>query len=140
MNQAAPDRGSRPVDARRHEYLGEERGNREAAAVRAIASARRARDRLIGRELFADPAWDMLLALYAASLAQRRLSTSELVLAAAVPATTGLRWMDKLESLGLLIRRGDPLDARRVWVGLSREGESRMRALFDALRHGRLPI
>jgi DNA-binding MarR family transcriptional regulator len=96
--------------------------------VRALLQARRTREKIIGCELFADPAWDILLELYAASLGQRRVSTSELTVASAVSATTALRWIDKLESLGLLQRQGDPLDGRRMWNKLSAEGEEKMRS------------
>jgi len=112
-----------------------QRGATEAE-VRAVLAARRAREKLIGRELFADPAWDILLYLYAASLAQHRVTVSEVTSASAVPATTALRWIAKLDSVGLLVRSDDPLDGRRVWVEISEEGERKMRSLFDAIRSG----
>lgn len=105
-----------------------------AAQVRAVLRARRAREALISRELFADAAWDILLELYASSLSQQRVSTTELTLASAVPATTALRWMEKLEDLGLLNRHPDRLDGRRVWVEISAEGEEKMRCCFEAIR------
>jgi DNA-binding MarR family transcriptional regulator len=98
--------------------------------VRALIAARRLRETMISRELFADAAWDILLELYSAWLEQRRVSTSELCVASAVPATTALRWIDKLESLSLLKRTDDPLDGRRIWVELSADGEARMRSFF----------
>jgi DNA-binding MarR family transcriptional regulator len=78
----------------------------------------------------------MLLELYAAELAQRRVATSELCIGAAVPASTALRWIEKLHQKGLAARRNDPLDARRVWVELSAEGVSLMERYFEKCRLG----
>jgi DNA-binding MarR family transcriptional regulator len=101
--------------------------------VRSILSARRAREQLISRELFADPAWDILLELYAANLEQRKISTSDLCIASAVPATTALRWIDKLHHMGFLLREEDRFDRRRVLVTLSPAGRARMQSYFEAL-------
>ena len=83
-----------------------------------ILHARRRRCLYFGN-LFGEPAWDMLLELYSAFLEQRRISVSSLCIASAVPATTALRHIGYLEKAGLLTRRGDPLDRRRVFVALT---------------------
>jgi len=77
-------------------------------------------------DLFADPAWDMLLELYAIKCEDRRISISKLSFAAGVPSTTALRWIDKLEVEGLVVRTEDPMDARRVWIALSPSGLAAM--------------
>src|SRR3954451_9357535 len=56
--------------------------------VRSILKARRMRARFFEAELFADPAWDVLLELYAAQIGQYRISVSSLCIGAAVPPTT----------------------------------------------------
>ena len=61
-------------------------------AVQQVIRARRLRARFFDEELFADPAWDMLLDLLQAEIAQHRVPVSSLCIAAAVPATTALRW------------------------------------------------
>ena len=99
--------------------------------VRGILRARRMREELISGQLFADPAWDILLELYEADLAQKRVSTSDLCIAAAVPATTALRWIDKLDQMGFLTREGDPLDGRRIWVALTPTARSKMESYFE---------
>jgi hypothetical protein len=114
--------------------IGRSEGETDERIVRAVIAARRARERIVGSDLFADPAWDMLLELYAASVAQRRVSISDLSIASTVAATTSLRWIDKLESVGLLTRRNDPLDARRIWIEISADGTARMRAWVHAAR------
>src|SRR5690348_10986967 len=93
-----------------------------AQFVRRVIAARNTRRNFFDGDLFADPAWDILLELYALRCEQRRTSVSKLCLAAGVPATTALRWIDKLHSIGLIERDADPLDARRIWVALSHEG------------------
>lgn len=84
-----------------------------------ILRARRQRGRFLGHDLFADPAWDILLELYAAEAEGRKISVSGVCESAAVSATTGLRWLGKLERAGLVVRCSDPLDRRRSWVRLS---------------------
>jgi len=105
-----------------------------AADIRRAIKARRNRDQFLPGHLFADPAWDMLLELYAAELDQTRLSISILCDRAAVPATTALRWISTLEKEGLIDRRGDPLDARRIFVRLSAMGVICMEGYFRATR------
>lgn len=101
--------------------------------VRAIQSARRRRDALFTSDLFADPAWDMLLELYALYLEQKRVSVSSLCIAAYVPATTALRWVAKLEEEKLAVRTEDRTDGRRTWIELSADGIERMERYFETL-------
>jgi hypothetical protein len=91
----------------------------DAARVRAIIRARRLRDQFFGPNLFADPAWDMLLDLMAARLEGQHVAVSSLCIAAAVPATTALRWIKVLTDQGLLLRVADPQDGRRIHIELS---------------------
>jgi DNA-binding MarR family transcriptional regulator len=91
---------------------------------------RRQRNEFFPENLFADPAWDMLLELYQASLDQCRMSVTNLCEGAAVPPTTALRWIGTLEANGLATRRSDPLDGRRVFIALSETGMDAMDAYF----------
>src|SRR3546814_4614981 len=61
----------------------------------------------------------MLLDLMAAHLSGQRVSVSSLCIAAAVPATTALRWIRALTAHGLFLRQADPSDGRRVFIALS---------------------
>jgi DNA-binding MarR family transcriptional regulator len=101
--------------------------------VNRILEARRIRESCFGPGLFADPAWDILLHLYAAKLGQRKVSISSLVNAAAVPYSTGVRWVRELERDRWLVRHPDPSDGRRVWVVISDRGYSTMRVFFETL-------
>jgi DNA-binding MarR family transcriptional regulator len=101
-----------------------------ADTVRNVIRARRLRTRYFSQELFADPAWDMLLDLLQAEIAQLRVPVSSLCIAAAVPATTALRWLKTLVAQGLFIRRADPHDGRRVFVELAPEASHALRRYF----------
>jgi DNA-binding MarR family transcriptional regulator len=98
--------------------------------VRSIIRARRLRARFFQGELFADPAWDMLLDLLQAEISRLRVPVSSLCIAAAVPATTALRWLKTMVSQGIFVRRADPLDGRRVFVELAPEASRALRAYF----------
>lgn len=98
--------------------------------VRSVIRARRLRSRYFSEELFADPAWDMLLDLLQAEIAQLRVPVSSLCIAAAVPATTALRWLKNMVDQGLFVRRADPHDARRVFVELAPQASLALRRYF----------
>ncbi|WCT74358.1 winged helix DNA-binding protein [Sphingomonas naphthae] len=101
--------------------------------LRAMIHQRRLRDRFFATDLFADPAWDMLLDLMAARLERVNVSVSSLCIAAAVPPTTALRWIKSLETEGLVDRVADPEDQRRIFIVLSDEGYDRMCAYLSAV-------
>jgi hypothetical protein len=101
-----------------------------AETVRNVIRARRLRARYFPEELFADPAWDMLLDLLQAEIAQLRVPVSSLCIAAAVPATTALRWLKTLVSRGVFVRRADPRDGRRVFVELAPQTSQSLRRYF----------
>lgn len=99
-------------------------------AVRAVIRARRLRSRYFEDELFADPAWDMMLDLLEAELSHRRVAVTSLCVGSAVPPTTALRWIKTLSAKGLFVRRNDPLDGRRVYVELSSGSSLALRRYF----------
>src|SRR3546814_2871104 len=73
----------------------------------------------------------MLLDLYAACYERRQVSVSSLCIAAAVPATTALRWIKNMTDAGLLDRSCDPNDARRIFIGISEKARFAMDRYFD---------
>lgn len=101
--------------------------------IRDMLKLRRRRDSFFNSELFADPAWDILLELYAADLGQVRITITSLCIAAAVPATTALRWIKQLENEGIILRRDDPVDGRRKFVMLSPKALDAMNAYFQTV-------
>ncbi len=90
-----------------------------ADAIRRIIKARKARADFFDADLFADPAWDILLDLSAARAENRDVSVTSLCIAADVPATTALRWIGQMVESGLLERLADPQDRRRAYIALA---------------------
>jgi DNA-binding MarR family transcriptional regulator len=84
-----------------------------------ILRLRRKRERTFGADLFADPAWDILLDLYAAHYVRKKVSVSSACLAATVPPTTALRCLADLECRNMVVREPDRSDRRRYFVSLS---------------------
>lgn len=110
-----------------------------AADVRKIIRGRRLRDQFFAEGLFEDPAWDMLLDLYAAELEGAQVSVSSLCIAAAVAPTTALRWIGRMTEVGLFVRQPDPFDRRRAFLGLSEAARSTMERYLAALQQSGLP-
>ena len=104
--------------------------------IRSIIKYRRNRDDFFGAELFADPAWDILLHLYASYLAQQRMTVGALCEGAAVPATTAIRWLTQLEQKGIVERRQDPIDGRRYFVSLTIAARKAMDGYFRSVPRG----
>ena len=95
-----------------------------------VRNMRMRRNDLFGAPLFRDPAWDMLLDLLQAEISQLRVPVSSLCIAAAVPATTALRWLKTLVQEGVFVRRADPHDGRRIFVELAPESSQALRRYF----------
>ncbi|UAK24329.1 helix-turn-helix domain-containing protein [Sphingomonas nostoxanthinifaciens] len=104
---------------------------RRLTTAKAWMKARAVRNKVLGLHLFAEPAWDMLLALYIAHGEFRMLSVSAVVSYANVPSTTGLRWLTKLEDSGMISRRTDLKDGRRIFVQMLPEAIESMETIFD---------
>ncbi|EZP50922.1 MULTISPECIES: MarR family winged helix-turn-helix transcriptional regulator [Sphingomonas] len=109
-----------------------------AQEVRRLIQCRQLRSKFFGQfggeALFEDPAWDMLLDLFAAELEGAQVSVSSLCIAAGVAPTTALRWIAKMTELGLFIRHPDPTDRRRAFMTLSPRASEAMRAYMLAMR------
>ncbi len=101
--------------------------------VRRIIAQRRARDKFFGPELFADPAWDILLDLTAARAEHARVSVTSLCIASSVPPTTALRWINQMIEARLLDRVEDESDRRRAFIQLSDKTADAMARYFAEL-------
>lgn len=102
--------------------------------VRQVIANRQARARFFDAELFGDPAWDMLLDLTAAHGEGVQVSVTSLCIAAAVPATTALRWLTQMIESGIFVRVPDPADRRRAFIALSDRSLTAMAGYFASLR------
>ena len=101
--------------------------------IRQIIRQRQARARFFDGDLFADPAWDMLLDLAAARAEHKRVSVTSLCIASGVPPTTALRWIVLLTEAGLLERVEDERDRRRAFIALTDRAAEAMARLFAEL-------
>lgn len=126
---------SRDFAAMPRSFVPEERAldRQRAKAVRRMLRQRRMREQYFPADLFADPAWDMLLDLYAARLERQPVSVSSLCIAAAVPATTALRWIKTMTDAGLFLRKDDPDDGRRIFIALAEGAYDALGRYFEAL-------
>ncbi|MCL4672756.1 MAG: winged helix DNA-binding protein [Sphingomonadaceae bacterium] len=105
----------------------------DARLVRRIIQQRQLRAKFFDSELFADPAWDMLLDLTAARVEHARVSVTSLCIASGVPPTTALRWIGQLIDAGLLERQQDEVDRRRAFIALTDKGAEAMARYFAEL-------
>jgi DNA-binding MarR family transcriptional regulator len=110
------------------------------AMAKMIGESRHRREKFLAPELFAEPGWEMLLALYRAHAAAVRMTVSNLCRMSEGPVTSAVRWIDRLESLGLVSRHRSLHDARVFFVELTPEAHAQIRdylmetwaSMFDA--------
>lgn len=101
----------------------------------------RARDMLRDRQLrmqqfdkaiFGEPAWDILLVLYASENGPRQ-TINRLVGAIGSSRTTALRWLDYLERQELVRRESHPTDRRTAFFELTEKGTERLDQYFTQI-------
>lgn len=96
--------------------------------VSRIIRARKARAEHFRLDLFSDPAWDMLLALFVASVRGQIVTATELAEATATSIPSAARWIDVLERDGLLQRKPEPASLGQDIVELGSRG---MAAIYN---------
>jgi len=142
----APGNGAGHLEAPRRDFAGKrendgaERLGRsirpplpDPRLVRRIIRQRQLRARFFDGDLFADPAWDMLLDLAAARAEHNRVSVTSLCIASGVPPTTALRWIGQMTEAGLFERVEDDADRRRAFIGLTDKAADAMARYFTEL-------
>jgi DNA-binding MarR family transcriptional regulator len=87
---------------------------------------RRRRERAFNISYFGDAAWDILLELERAQRMGQKIAITDIGVESRIPLTTVLRYLTRLEKDGLITRRVDPNDRRRVFVALTQEGYRRI--------------
>jgi DNA-binding MarR family transcriptional regulator len=90
--------------------------------ARALLESRRRRVAIFGPQMFAEPAWDMLLILYLSGRGRRQTQTSLGELSGA-SRSTATRWIDYLSCRDLIRREDHPTDRRRNFVSLTQKGQ-----------------
>lgn len=84
-----------------------------------IIRIRQRREHALGADLFADPAWDILLDLFVQRVEGRATSSTSASIASRAPMTTALRYISALCQRGLLTRQSADHDHRIHYVELS---------------------
>ncbi len=79
------------------------------------------RDRtiILGPDMMGDPAFDMLLDLFVAQEESVDISVSSLCYGTCLPQTTALRWVKIMVDRGMILRKSDTNDKRRVYLLLA---------------------
>ncbi|MDF0490155.1 hypothetical protein PX554_18675 [Sphingomonas sp. H39-1-10] len=93
-------------------------------------AVRRMRDKVLGGELFFDPAWNILIELYVAYGDGMPVTVGNACIAAAVPLTSALRCCQLLQQKRIVVRERDPRDGRRVFLRLSEESYKVLTKIF----------
>lgn len=95
-----------------------------------LRRAKRAQVLNLDQDFFFDPAWDILLELFQASLTRKQLSSSSIGLEFGGAPSTVLRWLAILENHQVVCRQKDPNDKRRSWVSLTKTALHAMERYF----------
>ena len=112
--------------------LAPDRQQLHSRALRELGS-RRAREQYFGRQLFGEPAWEILLALYINEDVGARLTTSKLAEFVALPMSTVIRWLGALEQAALVGRDDHPTDRRMVFIRLLDQGRKALDTYFGSM-------
>jgi hypothetical protein len=104
-----------------------------ASYARSIVKGRAKIGDHFNEHMFADPAFDMLLELFADHEEGRKTSIKSCSLAARTPPTTALRWIAMLEQEGLITRHIDTEDARRTLLRLTSSAHERLLAYLGEI-------
>lgn len=94
----------------------------------AVRAARVRRDRHFPDKLFGEPAWDILLELFASTVMGERISIDKACRAANVAQTTALRYIRELERHGLIAETPGLADSGVALLEMTEKGLKAMRA------------
>ena len=104
-----------------------------AGQARNLLGQRKLRRQYLPAELFHEPAWDMLIALFVSHDDDQPMNIKALVAMADAPVTTSQRWIEHLYKLRLIDRVIDPADRRRVEISLSNDGYEAVKGYLSAV-------
>lgn len=110
-----------------YERLQSETGKLQQRA-RQILELRGRRARIFGNAMFGEPAWDILLVLYATG---GGITMNRLAQLSGQSQATGLRWMNYLADQKLVDRVAHPTDARSLNVVLTERGRTSLEAFLS---------
>ncbi|WP_237709171.1 transcriptional regulator [Sphingomonas elodea] len=87
----------------------------------------------VATDLFADPAFNILLTLYVSRHDGQDVSTSAACTASGVPTTTALRWINALTRRGMVRKRSLPTDRRFTYLELTDDTRAALERYFDLI-------
>ncbi len=91
----------------------------DARFIRSIIEMRRRRADHAELAQSVEPAWDIMLDIYACTLEEIELSVTAVGITAGIAPATAQRWIKRLAALGVMEMLADPRDRRRKMVRLS---------------------
>ena len=112
-----------------------EMGGRQERAIlqeraRQVYVSRARRSHIFTKDMFGEPAWDMLLALYVTDQSGPRHTVSGLINFSGVPSTSALRWLKFLDREQLVNRVPHRIDGRVVHIELTDKARDLLDAYF----------
>jgi len=108
-------------------------------AIRAMLLQQKVRDRVFGESVAIDPTWNMLLDLMLAHIEDRPMYLTSLCVSPSMPMSSALRRVEHLIAIGLVQRRDDEADRRRVIVSLTEAGLERLSTYFEQAERALAP-
>ena len=120
--QIAVEAGGRPNE--------QDRTNASSTAIRIRAFRQKVRE-LLGADMMPDSGFDVVLELFSQQVRSNRLGVMDVCAGLEIPPTVTRRWLQKLETAGLLDRNEDLDDHRREWVSLKPETCEAIRLLLS---------
>lgn len=101
--------------------------------AKSILGMRKARSQFFDEDLFGEPGWEIILTLYLSDAEGYRLKVTDLINESQASPTTALRWIDRLQELGLIHRRENPLDRRSQFLEMPTGGLRNVTALLETI-------
>ncbi|MEM7779495.1 MAG: hypothetical protein AAF697_03775 [Pseudomonadota bacterium] len=113
-----------------------ERNSLELAKRARIADSRAIiREKYLPADLLGEPAWNMLLELFQQFAGGARVSSKSLTLASRSPQTTALRYLVRLEELGLIQKSISVSDGRVTLVSLTEQGVVAVGSILEEMQY-----
>ena len=104
-----------------------------AFKARLLVDQRQRRRKHIANDLLGEPAWDMLLDLFMQFAGGAKVSTTSLCIAAQVPSSTALRYVNALEESDYVERTDSQYDKRVTLIGLTDKGVIAMGRYLESI-------
>jgi DNA-binding MarR family transcriptional regulator len=112
------------------------KGRQETAletAERAYKERRERAKHFNSQQIFGEPAWDILLDLYIHQARDEQVTVKSALVGSGTTATTAQRWLNVLDSEGLISSEVDPADSFKYFLRLTAEGYESITRYLEAI-------